>query len=123
MTSVTAFAPATVSNVACGFDVLGFALDEPGDEVTARFLRRCAGVRIESIDGDGGRLPRDAARNTAGVAVLALLTKLGERRGVALEHPQGAAAVERPRRQRRQRRGGGRRGRRAARRRGRPPRR
>ena len=37
MTSVTAFAPATVSNVACGFDVLGFALDEPGDEVTATF--------------------------------------------------------------------------------------
>jgi homoserine kinase len=26
-----AFAPATVSNVACGFDVLGFALDAPGD--------------------------------------------------------------------------------------------
>ena len=34
---VTAFAPATVSNVACGFDVLGFALEAPGDEVTARF--------------------------------------------------------------------------------------
>ena len=33
---VTAFAPATVSNVACGFDVLGFALEHPGDEVTAR---------------------------------------------------------------------------------------
>ena len=37
MNSVTAFAPATVSNVACGFDVLGFALEAPGDEVTARF--------------------------------------------------------------------------------------
>ena len=36
MESVTAFAPATVSNVACGFDVLGFALHEPGDEVTVR---------------------------------------------------------------------------------------
>ena len=35
MMSVTAFAPATVSNVACGFDVLGFALHEPGDQVTA----------------------------------------------------------------------------------------
>ena len=34
---VTAFAPATVSNVGCGFDVLGFALEAPGDEVTARF--------------------------------------------------------------------------------------
>jgi homoserine kinase len=87
MTSVTAFAPATVSNVACGFDVLGFALDTPGDEVTARLT--APGVRIDDILGDGGRLPRDAARNTAGVAALALLTKLGERRGVALTIRKG----------------------------------
>jgi len=87
MTSVTAFAPATVSNVACGFDVLGFALDEPGDEVTAT-LTPC-GVQIAGIEGDGGRLPREAARNTAGVAALALLTTLGERRGVALTIRKG----------------------------------
>jgi homoserine kinase len=87
MTSVTAFAPATVSNVACGFDVLGFALDAPGDEVTARLTG--TGVRIDDILGDGGRLPRDAAKNTAGVAALALLTRLGERRGVALTISKG----------------------------------
>jgi homoserine kinase len=87
MTSVTAFAPATVSNVACGFDVLGFALDAPGDEVTARLAS--TGVRIDDILGDGGRLPRDAAKNTAGVAALALLSKLGERRGVALTIRKG----------------------------------
>jgi homoserine kinase len=87
MESVTAFAPATVSNVACGFDVLGFALDSPGDEVTARFAP--AGITIDEIIGDGGRLPRDAARNTAGVAAQALLTRLGERRGVALTIRKG----------------------------------
>jgi homoserine kinase len=87
MESVTAFAPATVSNVACGFDVLGFALDAPGDEVTARFTP--AGVRIDEITGDHGRLPRDAAKNTAGVAAQALLTILGERRGVALTIRKG----------------------------------
>lgn len=87
MTSVTAFAPATVSNVACGFDVLGFALDEPGDEVTATLTP--AGVRIAAIEGDGGRLPREAARNTAGVAALALLTKLGDPRGVSLTIRKG----------------------------------
>ncbi len=70
---VTAFAPATVSNVACGFDVLGFALDAPGDEVTARFTGVPPGVRIDDITGDDGRLPREAARNTAGVAAQALL--------------------------------------------------
>jgi homoserine kinase len=87
MMSATAFAPATVSNVACGFDVLGFALDQPGDEVTARLT--AGGVTIDDIIGDGGRLPREAARNTAGVAALALLTTLGERRGVALTIRKG----------------------------------
>jgi homoserine kinase len=87
MDAVTAFAPATVSNVACGFDVLGFALESPGDEVTARFV--ASGVRIDDITGDDGRLPRDAARNTAGVAAQALLTRLGEQRGVALSIRKG----------------------------------
>jgi homoserine kinase len=87
MTSATAFAPATVSNVACGFDVLGFALESPGDWVTARLMP--SGVTIEGIEGDEGRLPRDASKNTAGVAALALLTKLDERRGVALTIRKG----------------------------------
>jgi homoserine kinase len=86
--AITAFAPATVSNVACGFDVLGFALDSPGDEVTAR-LTEDGQVRIDDIVNDGGRLPRDAAKNTAGVAARALLDALGERRGVALTIRKG----------------------------------
>jgi homoserine kinase len=87
MDAVTAFAPATVSNVACGFDVLGFALESPGDEVTARFVS--SGVRIDDILGDDGRLPRDPARNTAGVAARALLMRIGEQRGVALTIRKG----------------------------------
>src|SRR5205809_2811325 len=87
MESVTAFAPATVSNVACGFDVLGFALNRPGDEVTARFAP--GAVCIDEITGDQGRLPRDAAKNTAGVAAQALLTILGEPRGVAISIRKG----------------------------------
>ena len=57
---VTAFAPATVSNVACGFDVLGFPMEEPGDCVTAR-LTASGGVTIDEIIGDEGRLPREAS--------------------------------------------------------------
>src|SRR5580692_155140 len=90
MPSVTAFAPATVSNVACGFDVLGFALETPGDEVTAQVAAAgTTGVAIADIIGDGGRLPRDVSRNTAGVAALALLTMFGERRGVSLRIRKG----------------------------------
>ena len=87
MTSVTAFAPATVSNVACGFDVLGFALHEPGDTVSAHLAG--TGVVIEAIENDGGRLPRDASRNTAGVAVMALLKHLGASHGIALTIRKG----------------------------------
>ena len=90
--SVTAFAPATVSNVACGFDVLGFALEAPGDEVTAWFAP--AGgqqppITIVDVSGDDGRLPRDASRNTAGVAAKALLERLNERRPIALAIRKG----------------------------------
>ncbi len=87
MDGITAFAPATVSNVACGFDVLGFALDAPGDEVTARFAP--SGVRIDDIVNDRGRLPRDGAKNTAGVAAQALLAHVGEARGIALTIRKG----------------------------------
>jgi homoserine kinase len=90
MTTVTAFAPATVSNVACGFDVLGFALGAPGDEVTARVVDEPGPrVRIDDIVGDHGRLPRDAAKNTASVAARALLDRIGERRNVALTIRKG----------------------------------
>src|SRR5687767_11919941 len=87
MRSVTAFAPATVSNVGCGFDVLGFALDGPGDEVTARLTD--GGVTIDDILGDANRLPREAARNTAGIAAQSLLSALGQTCGVALTIRKG----------------------------------
>jgi homoserine kinase len=79
-----------VSNVACGFDVLGFALEKPGDEVTARFAAAGAPqVVIDDIANDAGRLPRDASKNTAGVAARALLRNVGERRGVVLSIRKG----------------------------------
>ena len=53
---IAAYAPGSVSNVACGFDVLGFAMDEPGDIVSAG-QKDDPGVRIDAIHGDGGRLP------------------------------------------------------------------
>ena len=57
---IAAFAPGTVSNVAAGFDVLGFALDEPGDVVVAA-LADGPGAVIAELHGDGGRLSRDPA--------------------------------------------------------------
>lgn len=72
---VIAFAPATVANVACGFDVLGFAIHGLGDRVSASFSQT-PGLSIESITGDEGRLPISVKENTAGLAVLSLLDEL-----------------------------------------------
>ena len=79
---VTAFATATVANVGSGFDVLGFAVERPGDTVEAR-RRAGGGVNLLAVTGDGGRLPRDAS-NTAVVAAGRLLERLGEPFGVDL---------------------------------------
>jgi homoserine kinase len=85
---IAVFAPATVSNVACGFDVLGFALESPGDVVAAEASER-QGVEIVAIEGDDGRLSRDPERNTAGAATLALLHRLGAVRGIRLTVHKG----------------------------------
>ena len=85
---IAVFAPATVSNVAAGFDVLGFALDEPGDVVIAR-LGEGRGVSIAEITGDDGRLSRDPVKNTAGAAARALLARLGTTQGIVLDIHKG----------------------------------
>jgi homoserine kinase len=85
---IAAYAPGSVSNVACGFDVLGFALDEPGDVVVAAAQEE-GGVSIAAIHGDEGRLPLDPRRNTASAAVMALLHRLETTRGVALTIHKG----------------------------------
>jgi homoserine kinase len=81
--SVTVFAPATVANVASGFDVLGFALERPGDAVSVRRTEG-RGVVVTSISGDGGRLPKDPAKNTAAVAAQAFLEAVGSPFGVEI---------------------------------------
>ncbi len=78
------FAPATVANVACGFDVFGFAVDQPGDEVIVR-LKKSPGVVIKKITGDGGALSRDPKKNTAGVSVLEFLKHIKSKQGVEIE--------------------------------------
>ena len=81
--SIRVFAPATVANVACGFDILGFALNEPGDQL---LLRKTAkpGVRITKITGDEGKLPYEVRKNTAGLAVELLLEHC-EQTGLGIE--------------------------------------
>jgi homoserine kinase len=83
-----AFAPATVGNVACGFDVFGLALGSPGD-VVAAWERDEPGAGIRSIVGDGGRLPWEPHRNCASVAADAVLRRVNANHGVELELHKG----------------------------------
>jgi homoserine kinase len=77
---ISVFAPATVANLGCGFDSMGLALHEPGDELTISFNRENK-IRIRKISGDGGKLSLDADKNTAGVAIKALLDSLDLNQG------------------------------------------
>lgn len=70
-----AFAPASIGNMAVGFDVLGCSVSALGDTVTARRLDDPL-LRIARVSGLAQALPTDATRNTAGVAVAALMEAL-----------------------------------------------
>lgn len=84
----TAFAPASVGNVAIGFDILGFSVDAIGDRVT---VRRTAspGVTIKAITGIAADLPLEAARNTAGRALLAMHEALAPGFGIEMSIEKG----------------------------------
>ncbi|EON75913.1 Homoserine kinase [Lunatimonas lonarensis] len=88
MKKVTAFAPATVANVSCGFDILGFAVDSLGDRVTVS-LNDTNEIRVTRIEGDNGKLPLAIDKNTCGVAVNAMLKAMDFKGGVDIELYKG----------------------------------
>ena len=81
---IKVFAPASVANMACGYDLLGFALEKPGDEIIARLSDK-PGVHITGIFGAKGKLPLEVERNTAGVAALRFLEHLELEKEVGIE--------------------------------------
>ena len=72
MDSIRVFAPASVANVSCGFDILGFALNSPGDEIILK-KNKSGKVRIIEITGDDGKLPYDADKNSASAVIQNIL--------------------------------------------------
>jgi len=82
MEEIKIFAPATIANVSCGFDVLGLALDSVGDEMIIRKIDAPT-IRISKITGQ--KLPLETKNNVAGVAGLALLEKSSCSHGFEIE--------------------------------------
>jgi len=82
MDEIKLFCTATIANVSCGFDVLGLALDTVGDEMVIRKVAK-KGVTITKIVGQD--LPLETHNNVAGVAALALLSKVDTDFGFEIE--------------------------------------
>lgn len=72
--SVIIFSPATVANVGPGFDILGFALDAPGDIIK---MEKIDARRHEFLNETEVVLPLDQKKNVAGVALDAFLRSIG----------------------------------------------
>ena len=83
-----AFSPASVANVAVGFDLLGYAVPDVGDTVTVRRID-APKVRIVAIRGTAVELPLDAPSNTAGAALIALRQALALPFGFEVEIDKG----------------------------------
>ncbi len=81
---ITVFAPASVTNVSCGFDIMGFAIDGPGDELKLKISNK-PGIAISKITGDHGKLPNQIEKNTAGTSISALAKYLGFTKGINIE--------------------------------------
>ncbi len=83
-----AFAPASIGNVAVGFDILGHSFAGPGDHASVRRIDEPV-VRITAIRGVVTDLPSQAEQNTAGMALIALRTALRLEYGFEIEIDKG----------------------------------
>jgi homoserine kinase len=78
---VKVFAPATVANVACGFDVLGFALNNPGDELRITFNDSGSLVLHNETPYE---LPLSPEKNVTAVALQSMLDALQSKQGFTI---------------------------------------
>ena len=89
---VRVFGPASLSNLGPGFDTLGLCLTGLGDVVEARRSEHPGvSIKLDSC-GEQTGIPVDPLLNTAGVAALELLKKLGTSEGVHLFIEKGFVA-------------------------------
>lgn len=83
-----AFSPSSIGNACVGFDILGHSIAGPGDRVHATRIDEPT-VRIRTIRGLDLDLPREADRNTAGRALIALRSALNLPFGFEIEIEKG----------------------------------
>jgi homoserine kinase len=74
--------PGTVANLVCGFDILGLALNEPNDIMQLKLLDE---PKVVIINKDDFNLPTEPERNVAGVVLLSIMEKMGNKTGFEVE--------------------------------------
>lgn len=77
-------APATISNINCGFDALGLAINYTCDEIVGRLSDK-PGVHLTLVGPNARSTPSDPAQNTVTVAIDGLLEALGEKESVGMD--------------------------------------
>ncbi|MFN8322165.1 MAG: homoserine kinase [Chitinophagales bacterium] len=82
MKKVSVLSPATVANIVCGFDIMGFAVDQPSDKITVRLLDK---KQVRIINKDNYNLPTEPTKNVFGGALLAMMNAVNEEIGFEVE--------------------------------------
>ena len=82
MNQIKIFSPATVANVSCGFDALGFALNTIGDEMILK-KTKTKGVTISKIEG--ADLTYNIKENVASVVALTMLNTTKSNFGIDIQ--------------------------------------
>ena len=82
MKEVKVLSPATVANIVCGFDIMGFAINEPCDKITMRLLDK---REIRIVNKDNYNLPTEPEKNVFGGALLTMMREAKEEIGFEIE--------------------------------------
>jgi len=80
-------APATISNLNCGFDVIGLAMNEPFDIIEMEILNRPV-IEIAGISGCQG-LSTDPGKNVVGAVLRAVMDRLDGDTGFRVKIAKG----------------------------------
>jgi len=86
MDKLTIFSPATVANVSCAFDVMGFAVDGAGDMMS---FEKFTGKGVKIHMKGNSELPEEPEHNVAGVVALAMLKTQSPGFGILIEIEKG----------------------------------
>ena len=86
MESIKVFSPGSITNLSCGYDILGVCLENRGDEIKVSKTNQKS-ITIKSVNGFN--LTKDIYKNVSGIAAQALMKKIDIDHGFEIEINKG----------------------------------